>query len=165
MSDDRPDSAAVTQQDHGRRHLLIGWWALLIFLTAGMTLEILMGFRIGLYLDVDNETRRLMWRLAHSHGALLAVVNVAFGLTCTVLAEGRLPRARLVSPFLIAATVLLPGGFFLGGVAFHGADPGAGVLLSPLGSLALFVAVLLISRDLLAGTTADPEATAPTPAE
>jgi hypothetical protein len=121
----------------------------LFFLTLGMTLEFLMGFRIGFYLDVDNETRRLMWRLSHSHGALLSLINVVFGLTCFVLAEGRLPRARLASPFLIAATVLLPGGFFLGGVALRDADPGVGVFLSPLGSLALFVAVLLVARDIL----------------
>jgi hypothetical protein len=47
---------------------------------------------------------------------------------------------------LLGASVLLPGGFFLGGLFLYGGDPGLGVLLVPLGALLLLVAVLLTAR-------------------
>jgi hypothetical protein len=59
------------------RHLRAGWWGLLIYLGLGIALEMLHGFKIGFYLDVSNHTRRLMWTLAHAHGTLLALVNIA----------------------------------------------------------------------------------------
>src|SRR5882672_2928007 len=68
-----------------RRHLKVGWWALLVFLTAGLVLEALHGFKIGAYLNVSNETRRLMWTLAHAHGALLGLVNLGFAATARIL--------------------------------------------------------------------------------
>ena len=42
--------------------------------------------------------------------------------------------------------VLMPVGFFLGGVWIYGGDPGLGVLLVPIGAAALFVAVALTAR-------------------
>jgi predicted GNAT family N-acyltransferase len=50
--------------------------------------------------------------------------------------------------FLTAAIVLLPGGFFLGGLFVHGGDPGLGVLLVPVGAVCLFAAVLLTARGI-----------------
>ncbi|MFK7990384.1 MAG: hypothetical protein AB8I08_30460 [Sandaracinaceae bacterium] len=123
-----------------RRHLFWGWWSLLVFLTLGIGLEALHGFKVGYYLDVSNEVRRLMWTLAHVHGAALALVHVAFAGTLHV---GVLRRGGVVlaSRLLSAAGVLLPLGFFLGGFGIAGGDPGVGVALVPLGALALFVAV------------------------
>lgn len=43
----------------------------------------------------------------------------------------------------MAASVLLPGGFFLGGIFIHGGDPGLGIFLVPLGAGFLFLVVLL----------------------
>jgi len=43
-----------------KRHLRFGWWTLLIFLTLGLGLEALHGFKVGMYLKSSNETRRLM---------------------------------------------------------------------------------------------------------
>src|SRR6266404_2898750 len=63
------------------RNLRFGWWSLLIFLLFGGALETMHGFKIGWYLDVGNEVRRLMFTLAHAHGTLLALVNIAAGLT------------------------------------------------------------------------------------
>src|SRR5438128_8366345 len=68
-----------------RRHLHFGWWTLLIFLTAGLALEALHGFKVEAYLKVSNETRRLMWTLAHAHGTLLGLVNLGFAATASVL--------------------------------------------------------------------------------
>jgi hypothetical protein len=131
--------------DYGRRHLRFGWWSLLLFATLGLVLESLQGFKVRAYLDVSNETRRLMWTLAHAHGTLLAIVHIIFALTWRS-APSALPSPRLASGSLIAASVLLPGGFFLGGVAFYGGDPGVGVVLVPIGGVLLLFAVFSIAR-------------------
>ena len=133
--------------DYAQRHLRFGWWSLLLFATLGLVLESLQGFKVRAYLDVSNETRRLMWTLAHAHGTLLAIVHVIFALTWRA-APASLPNPQLISASLIAASVLLPGGFFLGGVAFYSGDPGVGVLLVPIGGVLLLFAVFSIARGL-----------------
>src|SRR5262245_50656003 len=59
------------------RHRRFGWYALLIFSCLGVALETLHGLKVGWYLDTTNETRRLMWTLAHAHGTLLGLVHIA----------------------------------------------------------------------------------------
>ena len=129
-----------------RRHHLVGWWALLAFLTLGIVLETLHGFKADLYLDPANRVRRLMWTLAHAHGTLLAVVNIAFAVGLTAFGTWSERGLRLASFFLLDALVLLPVGFFLGGVGPSEGDPASGVLLVPLGGLLLLAAVALIAR-------------------
>jgi hypothetical protein len=129
-----------------RRHLRFGWWSLLGFLILGLGLELLHGFKVGLYLDVPNETRRLMWTLAHAHGALLGLVHIAFAVSLTHLPGlDTLGRTR-ASWCLIGASVLLPGGFFAGGWRLYGGDPGVGIFLAPVGATSLLVAVFLTAR-------------------
>lgn len=123
-------------------HERVGWWALLGFLSFGIALEALHGFKVGFYLDVSNETRRHMWTLAHAHGTLLALVNLAFGICQRTLAL----EVGLASRCLLAATVLLPGGFLLGGAVIYAGDPGLGIAAVPFGALALFVAVAGMAR-------------------
>jgi hypothetical protein len=132
--------------DYARRHMRFGWWSLLVFATLGLTLEALHGFKVRAYLDVSNETRRLMWTLAHAHGALLAIVHVTFALMVRVAPEMSPRNLRATSSSLIAASVLLPGGFFLGGVAFYSGDPGIGVIFVPIGAGLLLLAVFQIAR-------------------
>ena len=132
--------------DSSRRHLRFGWWSLLLFATLGLVLESLHGFKVRAYLDVSNETRRLMWTLAHAHGTLLAVVHIVFGLTLRAGSAPVLANQRLISTSLYAASVLLPGGFFLGGVVFYAGDPGVGVLLVPAGAVLLLYAIFGIAR-------------------
>ncbi len=105
------------------------------FTLLGLVLEGLHAFKLGLYLDVDNETRRLLWRLAHAHGALLGLVNV-----CYALAAQTWPRLddRLAARALLTALLLMPLGFLLGGVFANGGDPGASVGLASAGGVALF---------------------------
>ena len=103
--------------DYARRHLRFGWWSLLAFATLGLVLETLHGFKVRAYLDVANDTRRLMWTLAHAHGTLLALVHIVFGLCMAAVPDIAGRHARLMSTSLVAASILLPGGFFLGGVA------------------------------------------------
>lgn len=130
----------------GLRHVRFGYFALLVFLTLGLGLEALHGFKVGLYLDVANEPRRLAFRLAHAHGALLGLLNVVFGLTLASRFAPAPSAAERASRLLVVATLALPGGFFLGGFFVHGGDPGLGVLLVPLGALTLLGAVLLSAR-------------------
>ncbi|MBI3415347.1 MAG: hypothetical protein HY043_08515 [Verrucomicrobia bacterium] len=139
----RPDDGVAAC---ARKHLRCGWWALLFFLTLGILLEALHGFKVGAYLNVSNSTRRLMWTLAHAHGALLALINIAFGLTVRALTEWPANRRSVASACLVGASVLLPGGFFVGGIVIYGGDPGLGILLVPLGALLLFIAVFQTAR-------------------
>src|ERR1041384_5348702 len=137
-----PPAASVRVQ----RHLRFGWWALLIFLTMGLALESLHGFKVGLYLKVSNETRRLMWTLAHAHGTLLGLVNLAFASTIRLVPAWPASRRSLASSALLAATILMPAGFFLGGVFIYAGDPGLGILLVPIGGILLFASVFLCAR-------------------
>lgn len=122
-----------------RKHLRLGWWMILIFLTLGIVLEALHALKLDYYLNVSNETRRLMFTLAHSHGVLIGVLHLGFAYTVTTLAK---PPSKLSSMCLTAAGLLLPGGFLLGGLVIYGGDPGKGVLLVPVGALLLLFAVL-----------------------
>jgi hypothetical protein len=136
-----PETARLMQ-----RHLRWGWWSLLIFLTLGITLEALHGFKAGFYLNVSNSTRRLMWTLAHAHGTLLALIHIAYAATLPLLPGRSGPPQARASVCLIVAGVLLPGGFFLGGLFIYGADPGLGIVFVPVGALLLFSAVLITAR-------------------
>src|SRR5262245_8101893 len=134
--------------DLARRHLRFGWWSVLVFATLGLILETLHGFKVRAYLDVSNETRRLMWTLAHAHGTLLAVIHIVYGLTVKSGVEPSAANQRLISNALVGASLLLPGGFFLGGIVFYSGDPGLGVLLVPIGAMLLLIAVFLIARSV-----------------
>src|SRR5262249_45831694 len=122
------------------RHLRFGWWALAVYLTLGIGLELMHGFKLGWYLDVGNEVRRLMLTLGHFHGTMLALVNIAAGLTLRGV-DG-LQIKRSVSWALIWAAILLPSGFLLGGFLTYDGDPGTGVWLVPLGALLMLYGVI-----------------------
>lgn len=143
-----PAPPSEVRPDYVHRHLRFGFWALALFLTLGATLEAFHGFKVGFYLDVSNETRRLMWTLAHAHGALLSLVNVVVGVVLRAVPELAADRRRtgLASMMLIAATVLLPAGFFAGGVTFYSGDPGVGIALVPPGAACLLIAVVQLAR-------------------
>jgi predicted GNAT family N-acyltransferase len=130
------------------RHLRIGFWGLLFFLSLGLGLEALHGFKVAFYLDLESEPRRLAWRLAHAHGTLLSLLHVVFGLTLGSRYAPPTRAAERASRLLSAATLLLPGGFLLGGCFIHGGDPGVGVVLVPLGALALFGSVWIMARSV-----------------
>lgn len=140
-----------TRPDHGtavltRRHLRLGWWTLLTFLTLGLVLETLHGFKVGAYLNVSNETRRLMWTLGHAHGTLLGLVHLGFAFSVRLLPGWPARPRGLASACLTGGGVLMPAGFFMGGIFIYAGDPGLGILLVPLGGVLLFIAVLLAAR-------------------
>jgi hypothetical protein len=133
------------------RHLQFAWWSLSCFVILGITLEALHGFKTSWYLGKDAEIRRLLWTLAHAHGTLLSLVHAAFAFTYFVLPVPLTGRQRLASALLMAASVLLPGGFFLGGTFVYEGDPGLGIWLVPPGAFCLFLSVFLTAIDVVRG--------------
>src|SRR5262249_4068059 len=119
MMADRLKPSLRHEIDYSWRHLRFGWWSLLAFAVLGLTLEALHGFKVRGYLDAANDTRRLMWTLAHAHGVGLALIHIAFGLMRRVAPEAGSKNVQTISVALISASVLLPGGFFLGGIGFY----------------------------------------------
>jgi hypothetical protein len=146
MANDDDDDGETRRARLAMRHHRYGWWALLVFAGAGLVLESLQGFRTPWYVDADVDTRRTMFRLAHAHGALLALVNLAFAAALRAGLLARLDAPSRSGALLLAGSVAIPAGFFAGGVWFVQADPGFGVLLVPLGALLLLAGVLSIAR-------------------
>lgn len=131
-----------------RRHVSVGWHALALFVVLGAALEALHAFKVPGYVDPEGETRRLLLRLGHAHGALLALINVAYGLSARAFPEAARPVA---SGAQLAALVLLPSGFMLGAFGAAGGDPGIAIALVPVGALALLVAIASTARALRRG--------------
>lgn len=102
--------------------------------------------------DFDNfrNSRRFLWTLAHRHGTQLALVHLAFAYALHLGLLTAVPRIRLAGYFLINAVVLMPLGFFLGGLWPSEGDPWVGVWLVPVGAIFLLVAVALIALQALA---------------
>ena len=121
-------------------HRRFAWTCLALFVALGIGLEALHGFKVEFYVSAANETRRLMWRLAHAHGTLLALVNLAYASAY----ESR-PVARSGLVAMKVAALGLPLGFFAGGIVVHGGDPGLGILLVPPAEFALLWGVVMMA--------------------
>ncbi len=135
-----------TQDAPIRLHLVLGWTLLALAALFGLGLEAMHGLKLGFYLDLDAQTRRHMWTLCHAHGTLLGLLHIGLALTmkCVpAIADRR--TAIWGGKLLLAAAILMPTGFFLGGLWFYAGDPGLGVLLVPIGGAALVAALLLIA--------------------
>ena len=147
------------------RHMVIGWWSLLIFVALGLVLESMHGFKVAWYVNSgEPETTRLMMRLAHAHGTFLSLVHLAFAWTVSK-ATGFQGRSRSVASRSVqAAGILVPAGFLLAGLpgfvktgglrlGVLGGDPGLGIVLVPIGALLLILALYLVAR----GASTTPE--------
>jgi hypothetical protein len=128
------------------RHFSTGWWGLLFFISMGLGLELLHGFKADFYLDVSSETRRHLWTLSHAHGGLISLVHIGFAATTAQFQDWTGSDRLWAARCLTAALVLVPGGFFLGGLYIHAGDPGLGIFLLPPGGALFFVGVLLTAR-------------------
>lgn len=134
-----------------RLHLRMGWCLLALFIVLGMLLEGMHAFKLGWLLDLSNETRRLLLRLAHAHGVLLGLLNVAFALSLPHRTPHGERVERWISRCLLLGSALLPAGFLLGGLVVLGGDPNPAVLLAPIGAPLLFAGVLGVAWSFLAG--------------
>jgi hypothetical protein len=124
-----------------RKTVRAGWVLLAIALPFGVTLEALHGFKVQAYLASDM--RREMWRLAHAHGTLLGILCLVCGaIGEAYIAEAIRPRALAMIRW---GSVLMPVGFFLGGVLNSEGDPSLGIVLVPAGALLLVVALVRVA--------------------
>jgi hypothetical protein len=112
------------------RLLLQGWVSIAVWMSFGLLLEGLLGYKIPAFLE-DGQ-RRELFRLAHTHGTLLALVLIAVAL-CVRLFEIRPPPIALTA--LRLGALLMPLGFLLGGMWHPEGDPGVGIWLVPPGAL------------------------------
>lgn len=143
-----PTASSVSHgKDYFRRHLLLGWWSLLLFLTLGLVLEAMHGFKVQWYVGEDNVTRRLMFTLGHAHGTLLSLIHIAFAFSARALRRtGSVSAAS--SWCLTLAGFLLPIGFLAGGLHTYHGDPGLGILIVPIGGLFLVIGVLMTALSM-----------------
>lgn len=144
-----PSEPESELRDLARKHLRFAWVALLVFATLGFVLEALHALKLGLYLNVGSETRRLMWTLAHAHGVGLCLLNMGFGATLERLWSTLRPSISFASKCITISTVFLPLGFFLGGIVTYGGDPGLGVLLVPVAAVVLIVGIFIVAREAM----------------
>lgn len=140
MNEPRPSPAVL-------RTLRTGWILLAVSLPLGLSLEALHAWKAQAYLQ--SEVRREMWRLAHAHGTLLGILLLVFAaLAPRYLAPEA--SARIARDLRFGA-VLMPLGFFVGGVLNREGDPSLGIVLVPLGALFLIVALVRAAAASRAG--------------
>jgi hypothetical protein len=123
------------QEQH--RSLRFGWASLFLWAFLGLGLEGAQGFKLSPYLDDDMA--RMLLRLAHAHGVGLSLVVLVYGWAGAPLFSTKPDGGRSVGTALRAGAVLLPLGFLLSVIGHSETDPGIGILLSPIGAVALLV--------------------------
>lgn len=116
----------------------LGWSLLALYACTGVALEAAHGWKVSAYLD-DALARELL-RLAHAHGVGLSLVVILFGVSAAPRLDERL-AAHLVHA-LTAAAILMPLGFALGAIDHPEGDPSVGIVLVPIGALALLYGLL-----------------------
>ncbi len=125
--------------------LRTGLWLLAVSLPLGLTLEALHAMKVQVYLG--SAMRREMWTLAHAHGNLLGILCLLFAvLGPKIVNDGA--RAR-IDRLLTLGAVLMPVGFLLGGVMNSEGDPSFGILLVPIGGVAVFCALVMTASRLM----------------
>lgn len=120
-----------------RAALRYGWAAIAVFLLLGLCLESLHLIKAPFYLEI--HIRRELWTLAHAHGTLLGLVNVVFALCATQCIANDRARAR-ASIMVRAGAVLVPVGFFFGGIGNSEVDPSLLIVLVPIGAVMVLYA-------------------------
>lgn len=108
-----------------------GLLGLLVWLVGGLTLESFHGLKAALYLE--DDLRREMWTLAHSHGTLFSVICLVLFLLQPFFNP---KKAALADKLFAVAAWMMPIGFFAGGLTHSESDPGIAILfLVPPGGL------------------------------
>ncbi len=138
-------SASDADCPASRASLAFGWAAVALFVLMGLSLEFFHLLKVPLYLEVS--LRRELWVLAHAHGTLLAIVNIVFALTATRCLRDVGKRAR-ASLLFRAGAVLVPAGFFFGGIGNAEGDPSLLIMLVPAGALCVLWAAAMCALGL-----------------
>ena len=115
----------------------------------GLTLEGLIGYKTPAYLQ--DSLRRELFRLAHAHLTLLGLLASVCGLG---LSRWQVSAPAAVRRALLAGALLMPLGFFLGGMSHPEGDPGPGIWLAPAGALLVLYGLCGVVMALRAGAKA-----------
>ncbi len=116
-----------------------GWISVAVWMTVGLLLEGLLGYKAPEYLG--DAQRRELFRLAHTHGTLLGVILVVAALTAQRFGV----PPRLAQLGLRIGSVMMPVGFLLAGVWHPEGDPGLAIWLVPPGALLVIFGVVAIA--------------------
>jgi hypothetical protein len=135
----KPNTALLTQ----------GWLSIAFWMSVGLLLEGLLGYKIPAYLS--DPQRRELFRLAHAHGTLLGVILIAAGL-CAERFATALPKAARFA--LRLGSILMPVGFFVSGIWHTESDPGLAIWLVPPGALMVIFGAVVLALTCLKKPTA-----------
>ncbi len=131
------------------RLLRQGWASIAVWMSVGLLLEGLLGYKVLAYLN--DPQRRELFRLAHTHGTLLGILLVAAAL---VLArDAAVPKAAHAA--LRIGAVLMPVGFLVAGIWHSEGDPGLAIWLVPPGALLVIYAAVAFALAHFKKSTVD----------
>lgn len=120
--------------------LFQGWLGIALWMSFGLLLEGLLGYKIPAYL-IDSQ-RRELFQLAHAHGTLLSIVLIIAAL-CAKSFAVEISRPAQLS--LRLGTVVMPLGFLLAGVSHPEGDPGIAIWLVPPAALLVIFGAISIA--------------------
>lgn len=120
--------------------LFQGWVSVAVWMAVGLLLEGLIGFKTPAYLQDDQ--RRELFRLAHTHGTFLGLLLV---MAAFCSQRFNLSLSPAVNISLRVGTLLIPFGFLIGGLWHFESDPGIGIWLVPPGALLVIFAVTALA--------------------
>ncbi|MGH9967907.1 MAG: hypothetical protein ACREBG_08780 [Pyrinomonadaceae bacterium] len=126
--------------------LVQGWLSVAIWMAFGLVLEGLLGYKIPAYLQ--DEERRALFRLAHTHGTFLGLALIAAAL-CGLRFNFSPPRVARIAFRL--GTSLMPVGFLLAGIWHYESDPGLAIWLVPPAALLIVFAAVAFALASRAG--------------
>jgi len=131
------------------RLLRQGWASIAVWMSLGLLLEGLLGYKIPAYLN--DPQRRELFRLGHTHGTLLGILLVAAALV--VQRGATVPKAAHLA--LRVGAVLMPAGFFVAGIWHTESDPGLAIWLVPPGALLVIYSAVAFTLAHFKKPTAD----------
>ena len=124
--------------------LFQGWVSVALWMTLGLLLEGLLGYKIPAYLS--DPQRRELFRLAHAHGTLLGIVLIVAALCAINFKIALSPAPRLA---LRIGALLMPGGFLLAGIWHTESDPGLAIWIVPLAALMVIFGAIAMALSFL----------------
>src|ERR1044071_5907519 len=106
MKQDKSKSNPPAPQFNWAKRLMFqGWLSIAVWMSVGLLLEGLLGYKIPAYLN--DADRRELFRLAHTHGTFLGLALVAAAL-CSERTRDPLPRPARIA--LSAGSIIMPLG-------------------------------------------------------
>src|ERR1700730_1740994 len=117
--------------DWSRQAMFQGWLSIAVWMGFGLLLEGFLGYKIPAYLQ--DQQRRELFRLAHTHGTFLGLVLVV---ATVVIQRANISPPRAARAAIRLGTGLMPLGFLIAGLWHSEADPGPAIwLVSPAGRI------------------------------